>query len=443
MARFLIATIPVIGHVSPIFPVAQTLISRGHEVWWYTGELFREKIEAIGARFVPMNLGLDYSIAENVPAELATQRSKFGGLAQLKFDLEHFFIKAAVGNAKDLLSLLEEFPVDCIVCDSFFIAAAWVHELKGMPWAQLGISALAFPSQDTAPFGLGLRPNGSRVGRFRNRVLSGLLQTVVLRSLYACVNEARSQLSLGAKTHLLFDVLSPYLYLAGTVPGFEYPRSDLPPQVHFIGPLLSPASSEFTPPSWWGDCDQGRPVIHVTQGTVATDPEDLILPTLRALKDEPVLVVATTGKQSAADLVAFSLPSNARVEPFLPYQFLFPHVDVMVTNGGYNGVQMALAHGIPLVAAGKSEDKPEICARIAWCGAGINLKTKKPTPNQVRQAVRQLLANPSYRQGAKRLQTEIAQSQPAEQAATLIEQLVQTKQPIFNKATSTARFLQL
>jgi len=133
MARFLLATIPVVGHVSPMLPIAQTLISRGHEVWWYTGALFQERITALGARFVPMHAGLDYSIAENVSAELSAQRRKLRGLAQLKFDLEHFFIQAAVGNAKDLLSLLAQFPADGIVADSFFIAAAWVHERAGIP----------------------------------------------------------------------------------------------------------------------------------------------------------------------------------------------------------------------------------------------------------------------------------------------------------------------
>lgn len=435
MARFLIATIPVIGHVSPMLPIAQTLISRGHEVWWYTGALFQERIAALGARFVPMHAGLDYSIAENVPAELSAQRRKLRGLTQLKFDLEHFFIKAAVGNAKDLLSLLEQVPADGIVADSFFIAAAWVHEREGIPWAQLGISALTLPSRDTAPFGLGLKPDASPLGRLRNRVLYELLQTVVFRSLYTCVNEARSQVSLGSTNTLLFDILSPYLYLAGTVPGFEYPRSDLPPQVHFIGPLLPETTPNFTPPPWWNDLDQELPVIHVTQGTVATDPEDLIIPTLQALKDESVLVVVTLGVSSAADFGAFPLPKNVRVGPFIPHQFLLPYVDVMVTNGGYNGVQMALAHGIPLVAAGKSEDKSEICARIAWRGVGVDLKTKTPKPDQVRQAVRQVLSDSLYRQHAKQLRTEIAQYHAAEQASTLLEALVQTKRPIVNNSS--------
>ena len=38
----------------------------------------------------------------------------------------------------------------------------------------------------------------------------------------------------------------------------------------------------------------GKPVIHVTQGTVATEVDDLIAPTLQALADEDVLVVAAS-----------------------------------------------------------------------------------------------------------------------------------------------------
>lgn len=48
MARFLIATIPVIGHISPMLAIAQTLVTQRHEVWWYTGALFQERIAAIG-----------------------------------------------------------------------------------------------------------------------------------------------------------------------------------------------------------------------------------------------------------------------------------------------------------------------------------------------------------------------------------------------------------
>jgi UDP:flavonoid glycosyltransferase YjiC (YdhE family) len=54
----------------------------------------------------------------------------------------------------------------------------------------------------------------------------------------------------------------------------------------------------------------------------------------------------------------------------------------MITNGDYNGVQITLANGVPLVGAGMSEDKAEVNNRIAWSGVGINLKTATPSPEQ-------------------------------------------------------------
>jgi UDP:flavonoid glycosyltransferase YjiC (YdhE family) len=80
----------------------------------------------------------------------------------------------------------------------------------------------------------------------------------------------------------------------------------------------------------------------------------------------------------------------------------------MITNGGYGGVVQALRHGVPLVVAGRSEDKPEVAARVAWSGAGLNLGTDQPAQARLRRTVRTVLDRPSYRAGAVRLQHQIA-----------------------------------
>lgn len=67
MARFLIGTVPLVGHVNPTLPIARKLVERGHEVWWYTGKLFQAKVEATGARYVPMSAGFDFSDLKDVP----------------------------------------------------------------------------------------------------------------------------------------------------------------------------------------------------------------------------------------------------------------------------------------------------------------------------------------------------------------------------------------
>ncbi len=93
-------------------------------------------------------------------------------------------------------------------------------------------------------------------------------------------------------------------------------------------------------------------------------------------------------------------------------------------------MQMALANGIPVIGAGKSEDKPEICARIEWLGVGIDLKTDKPTPEQIRAAVGKVLAERGYKNRAQDLQRTMSEYDAPAIAAMLLEQLAITQQPV-------------
>jgi UDP:flavonoid glycosyltransferase YjiC (YdhE family) len=204
----------------------------------------------------------------------------------------------------------------------------------------------------------------------------------------------------------------------------------MPPQVHFIGAMLPEAPADFELPSWWGEVtDKKQPVVLVTQGTAATDAEQLIAPTLKALAREDVLVFAAGVKpEEVARLDGVS--ANARVGVFVPFKPLLPHVDVYVTNGGFGGVHHALGNGVPIVCGGTTEDKPEICNRVSYSGVGINLKTNKPEPEQVQKAVKRVLSEPSYRQKARRLQAELTQHVAPSEAAALLERLADTQRPV-------------
>ena len=425
MSKFLICTISVIGHVSPALPIARELVERGHQVYWYTGNEFQAKVESTGAHFTPA-----VTISPEWMAKWTARRNAVQGVAQLKFDLKYGFIDAAVQQVKDLTKILRDFPADVILADFCFLGAAWMHEQGGPPWAGFSVSALAFSSRDTAPFGLGLKPNASAFGPLRNRGLNWLADQVIFREVTAYMNQVRANLGLAPSQTSFFNIISPFLHLVGSVPEFEYPRRDLPDRVRFVGPLLGNIATEFTPPDWWDELKGNLPVVHVTQGTITTDPERLIIPTLRALASENVLVVATLFDQSIDSILPDEIPANARIASFIPYSRLLPHVDVMITNGGFNGVQMALANGVPVIGAGKSEDKPEICARIEWLGAGIDLKTDKPTPEQIRAAVGKVLADRGYQNRAQDLQRIMSEYDAPAIAATLLEQLAITQRPL-------------
>lgn len=434
MARFLIGTIPAVGHVNPAVPIARKLVERGHEVWWYTGKNFQSKVEATGARHIGIQTGGDFSDLTTLSESWLKTRDSLKGLALLKFYLKHAFIDSALAQFQDFTNILQEFPADILLCDSMFLGGSWVYEKGGPPWAAFNTSALPLSSSDIAPFGLGIQPDKSTIGRLRNSLLNWVFQRILLNEATVYLDKIRGDIGLSANYKSFFDAtLSPFLFLQGTVPTFEYPRSELPASIHFIGPFLPEPPTDFTPPVWWGDLKNGQPVIHVTQGTIATGADNLIVPTIEGLADEDVLLVVTTGGEPIENIKLATIPKNVRIEPFIPHYHLLPHVDVMVTNGGYNGVQVALANGVPLVAAGTTEDKPEVCARIEWSGVGINLKTQTPTPTQVRDAVKQILASSNYRQNAQSLQAEIARYDAPTLAAKVLEQLAETKQPVLRE----------
>lgn len=97
---------------------------------------------------------------------------------------------------------------------------------------------------------------------------------------------------------------------------------------------------------------------------------------------------------------------------------------VVPSDGGCGGTQQALAHGLPVVVAGVTEGKNEVAARVAWSGAGINLKTETPSSaEQIRRDVRTLLDDTSYRAPALRA-ARYAERDAGGAAAALIEGLL-------------------
>jgi len=168
--------------------------------------------------------------------------------------------------------------------------------------------------------------------------------------------------------------------------------------------------------------------VLVTQGTVANHNFGLLIaPTLAALANEPdVLVVATTGGRPV-DAIPGAVPSNARVASFLPFEWLLPRVDVLVTNGGYGSVNQAMSFGLPLVTAGMTEDKADVNARVAWSGVGLNLATNEPTQKALRAAVRTVLDRPAYRMRASQMADEFARIDTRSEILSVIKQVVVTQ----------------
>ena len=184
MARLLVATVPLTGHVHPMLPLVRTLVERGHHVSWYGASKFATVIEAAGATYVPMLATLDWDDAD-IEAALPTLRGR-RGLGRVKTQLREMFISPMVDQLRDLEGVADELAPDAIIADSAHLGAALLSEKRGLPWAGVGISALMIPSVDTAPFGSALPPSRSAAHRTTNRFLNWL----ILRVLFSGTNRS-------------------------------------------------------------------------------------------------------------------------------------------------------------------------------------------------------------------------------------------------------------
>jgi UDP:flavonoid glycosyltransferase YjiC (YdhE family) len=409
--KVLLCSTPATGHLNPLLAITRMLTDAGHEVMILSGSAFRDRITAAGARFMTLPGAADFD-GRDILAVVPELAQIPPGQDWLRVAMERLFVDRIPDQHRGLQEALRAFPASVVIGDDMFFGA--LPLLLG-PRAErpaivlCGTSILHCTRPDRAPAFLGLPPAETPEQETAYARIAEAYDAVVDRPIGLSLAAVLARLGLAAPPWPLFDAVVRLAdtYLQLTVPSFEYPFPR-PPAVRFVG-ALPIVPGQAAPPPWAADLAGTRKVVLVTQGTVANHDFGLLVgPTLAALADEPDILTVVTGGGRGLDAIPGPIPANARLSPYLPFEWLLPRIDAMVTNGGYGSVNQALSFGIPLVAAGLTEDKADVNARIAWSGAGIDLATNNPTPEAIRRAVRTVLDEPGHRREARRLAAAFA-----------------------------------
>lgn len=303
---------------------------------------------------------------------------------------------------------------DVIVVDDYFFGATPLFLDRSTPRPPIvacSITVMVADRSDGAPSLLGLHPARNDAERARYAAIAAGVNASFAEPIRAYADVKLAEMgvpplpcSVLHSRHLMADA-----FLQSTVPAFEYDFGALPGHVRFVGALPPPPVSDVGRPAWWGELDGDRRVVLVTQGTLEnSDFGELVEPTLQALADrDDLLVLVSTGRRPLAS-IGGPIPSNARLAEFLDYEALMPRLDALVTNGGYGTVSLALRAGVPIVAAGRTQDKAEVSARVAWSGVGIEIPAQRPSAADLREAVGQVLSEPRYRERAEAIAADMA-----------------------------------
>lgn len=369
MKKIVFFCIPAHGHTNPTLGVVRELVSRGHQVWYYSYESMREKIEAAGAKFIACDA---YDTEQKLSPKDAVRVGK-----DLAFSTK-ILVDTTLALDEQVCRDMEQLQPDCIVADSMAVWGKAVALKLGIPFVS-STTTFAF-NQHSA--------------KIMPRSAGDLVRLLV--AMPKVNRHIRRLQNSGYPVKSILDIIQNDDHthtIVYTSPEFQ-PYADTFSKEHyaFVGPSIRPAGSEIR--------KTGRKLIYSSMGTVNNDMGSFYRDCIRALGKTDHQVILSVG--DLVDLKALGdLPDNVRVYPSVDQIAILQKADVFLTHCGMNSVSEALYFGVPLLMAPKTSEQKGVAARVAQLGAGRYLGM--PTKEGILTGITQILENPSYAENAEKI----------------------------------------
>jgi MGT family glycosyltransferase len=423
MARFLFVSYAAAGHLTPMLAVASAMRRRGHWVKVLTAPRAKATLAANGLALAPPR---HWRATLDAIAPYSKPPTIIQGFSRIRAVMREVLFADAPPCARDVTETLRDWPADVVVASDMTPGVSLALGNSDQPWATLAaLITCPLPSRDLPPWGLAIPMPDSRLARCRVSMIKVGLRILLgpLQSEWSRIR--RSHGLRPAQGDLADTFSSPYLYLVPSSLDFDRARSDLPERVHYVGPCMPPSAPVE---AWQSPFSGSRPLVYATAGTVHNAPI-FLRELIEASRGEEHDVFITVGTNN--DCQEFcELPANVQVAGFVPQDLVLSKAAAVLCNGGSGAVMGALVRGRPLVLTPLAADQPENALRCAERGVGISLGRKPLSASAIRDAVRRILNETSFRVRAEELGGKLAALNGPDRAAELLEQLSRTKGPL-------------
>jgi MGT family glycosyltransferase len=391
--RFLIVTWDGGGNVHPSIGVGRALGARGHAVRIVGQRTLAARIEAAGCAFRPLPMELEWDPSKGRAWEDQTQRP----YARL--------LMTGWPTAETILAEMEQDPADVLLIDCFLRNGLSAAEATGRPVAALLHVRYRFPTEIQDP--------KVRMGDFEP------------------TNETRRRLGLAPLSPESGELLRYQLWrrcervLAVIPREFEDFEGELPPNLHYVGPVLEGDEKEAHWDLPWPP-DHPDPLVLIAFSSTYMSHESAINRVLEALQELPVRPLVTLGPGLEPHEV--TAPGRAVLRRYLPHALVLPHTSLVVTHGGMGTVMAAFTYGVPMVCMPFGRDQRGNAARVEALGAGRTI-APDATVADIRRTVDQALGSEAIRAGAKRMADIVATYGGVHAAVENLESLLKTRAP--------------
>lgn len=385
MSKIVFFSIPAYGHTNPTIEVVRELVQRGHEVWYYSFDPFKEIIEAAGATFI----SCDEYLPELRPEDEKKLGKDFAALIEMVVD-------TTININTRLYEDLQSFRPNCIVSDSIAF------------WGKLFAIKLNIPficSTTTFAF-------NEHTAKLLNK---GFMEFFRIIMTIPRINKKMEQLrENGFEVKNFISIIqndNETNTIVYTSKDFQPMAETFSNKYHFVGPSIKEFSDNIQ------NVQSAKKTIYISLGTVLNRNKKFYKNCITALKEFNANIIMSVGEKTDIPSLG-KIPTNFSVNTKVEQIKTLEKSDIFLTHSGMNSVNESLYYGVPMVLFPQQGEQRMVADRVTELNAGILLK--RNNPQHIKDAILKIFNDDSYKHNAIKLSESMKNSGGAKKAADAI-----------------------
>ena len=379
--------IPAHGHTNPTLGVVRALTQAGHTIYYFSYEMFREKIESAGAVFFPCD---EYNFEEQ-DEDYAEKVGKDQSFAV------KLMVSATIGLDEMVSEKIKELQPDLIVSDS---VAFWgkLAALKfGLPYI-CSTTTFAFNRYS---------------GKYNSH---GIGET--MRMLFAMPEVNRQIKRLQDKGYPVKGLLEIVTNdndtntIVYTSKYYQPCAETFSDKYHFVGPSIRPITEKYE--------KTADKTVYISMGTINKNRE-FYRNCINVLGKTDYQVIISMGTNTDH---FDNLPDNIQIYESVDQMAVMSISDAFITHCGMNSASEGLYFGVPLILFPQTPEQGAVAKRTAELGAGLKLPSIKE--QDILKCVTRVIEEPGFKAGAQKVSESFKNAGGIGEAVAFIESIGKT-----------------
>lgn len=377
--------IPAYGHTNPTLAIVKEMTDAGHEVYYFSFEIFREKLKNAGAHFISCD-GYDFEMEDKENADRVGKDMAFA---------TELLVSSTLALDEMVAEKVDAIKPDIIVADSIAYWGKLTAMKYNIPYVS-STTTFAFNQHSSKYMKRG-------VGEIFKMLLAMPKINKQIKRLQDKGYPIKGILDIVQNDNETNTIVYTSKFFQPCVDTFSG-------KYHFIGPSIRPIENHIK--------KTAKKTVYISMGTVNKN-KKFYLNCIDALKttDYQVIVSMGTNKDYFGDL-----PDNIQVYESVDQMAVLSISDAFITHCGMNSTSEGLYFEVPLILFPQTPEQGAVATRAEELGAGLILKSIGK--EEILNAINEVLNKSKYKENAVNISKSFKECGGAKEARNFLETIV-------------------